>query len=123
MKNNRDWVDYANLASNVAQNFQLGSINSNLKDMKEAQQVANRALGELAYNESAKSIKAESQKQIRNVIWQGLQSLEQLKKMAGDNPVQLAIRLNALTPPPNAADLCNDWEDKKRMQELKIQES
>jgi hypothetical protein len=59
------------------------------------------------------------QAQIRNVIWQGMQSLEHAKRSLSNKPMQFACRLHALTPPPNAADLCSDWEDKKRMQQLR----
>jgi len=118
MKPERDWMDYANLLSNLAQNAELGGINSNLEEVRRKQSEANEALSAIALGQERESILAEAQNRIRNIIWQGMQSLERAKEQLSQRPMEFACRLHGLTVPPNAADRCSDWEDKKRMQQL-----
>jgi hypothetical protein len=48
MKPERDWIDYANLASNLARNSQLAGIDTNLEELKRLQGQASVSLSDLA---------------------------------------------------------------------------
>ncbi|MHC1767354.1 MAG: hypothetical protein AB9869_24265 [Verrucomicrobiia bacterium] len=94
MSKERDWVDYANLASNLTQNFQLGSIKDRLSDLQEAatSQATEARLTRRALYEAEQ--KAEKVANYREMVLQGEKALAGLRHHLPDKPLPvLALAL------------------------------
>jgi hypothetical protein len=111
MKIERDWVDYAKLASSLTQNLQLDRINSQLEEMRAEQRRGNNLIASV---ERIRQLEAERKKALRNSLWQATQALESIKKDYAENPFTLTFALRALTP-QISADEFDEWEDKQRL--------
>jgi hypothetical protein len=94
MAPNRDWVDYANLASNLAQNVQLGGIKDRLFDLQDiaASQAQEARRARRAIEQAEK--RAERIAKHREVVVQGEKALAGLRHHLRENP--LAVMALAL---------------------------
>jgi hypothetical protein len=111
MKKERDWVDYAGLASSVGQNIQLSKINSELEranaiNLKSIEQQANQTVKQ--------ELRREYESGLQNVLWNLIQLLERSKKEYANDPHQFTFALLSLTPRFSATSF-EDWENKQRL--------
>jgi hypothetical protein len=73
MKEDRDWIDYTNLAANVASVVQLHSIN--------------QALAERSNREETARLEDEREAKLREIVFQTENMIEGLKKEATQKPL------------------------------------
>jgi hypothetical protein len=111
MKKERDWVDYAGLASSVGQNIQLSKINSELQranalNLKAIEQQTNQAIKQ--------ELRREYESGLQNVLWNLMQLLERSKKEYANDPRKFTFALLGLTPRFSATAF-EDWENKQRL--------
>lgn len=113
MPRDRDWVDYANLASNVAQNFQLEGINSKMRQLGELELLKQ-------YREQQESAVAHCEDILREAVFFYTEQLRDVKELANKNPQQAYIRANHLKGtyermPQFSSSGFRKFEDKERL--------
>ncbi len=117
MPRDRDWVDYANLASNVIQNAQLSSLNDKMRQLSELE--ATRQLRE--FEDAAKE---EFEATIREAVFFYSEQLRDIEEVVQSKPVEAYFRakhlkgLYSASPQFNASHF-RKYEDKERLADLK----
>ena len=89
MARDRDWVDYTNLAANVAQTAQLGGINSKMQQLAELE-------GERDMRQQQEAARAAFEDSIREAVFTYGEQLRDVEELASQNPVAAYIRANHL---------------------------
>lgn len=118
MSKQRDWVDYANLASNVAQNVQLHDVQQKLGAM--AHVAANQERREMM-----KSVARREENQLREMVFRIATIIEDIKSQISTNPqpvlalarsLQLRFESNNIN-----TESFSEWEDKQRLKKLAVE--
>ncbi len=113
MPRDRDWVDYANLASNVIQNAQLSSINDKMRQLSELE--ATRQLRELE-----DAAKEEFEATIREAVFFYAEQLRDIEEVVQSKPGAAYFRASHLKGtyegmPQFKASGFRKYEDKERL--------
>ncbi len=130
MPKDRDWMDYANLISQVGQNVQLDQIKSEIaradrdrkwQELEREGRELDRELRKQELEDRKQELEdqaKETQLRLRDQIFQGVQRLKKIRAVAlASNPRRaLVVALISVHPPPTT-DL-EDYQDKERAQAL-----
>jgi hypothetical protein len=113
MARDRDWVDYANLASNVAQNFQLSSMNDKMRELAALEL-------QKEYREQQEAAVAHREDILREAVFFYTEQLRDVEDVADKNPLQAYIRANHLKGtyermPQFSSGGFRKFEDKERL--------
>src|SRR6185312_5808494 len=112
MKKERDWIDYANLASNVAQNLQLRQANQTLEGLERV--AAERAVRELEQRDQERQLD-----RLREYISQIADDVVGLQKHLRENPraaLALGLQIQGLLEKHSITTASfRDWQDKDRL--------
>jgi ribosomal protein L7/L12 len=113
MARDRDWVDYTNLAANVVQTAQLGSINSKMRELAELELQKD-------YREQQEAAVAKHEDILRDAVFFYSEQLRDLEEVASQNPVAAYFRASHLKGtcermPQFKASGFRKFEDKERL--------
>lgn len=113
MPRDRDWVDYANLASNVIQNAQLSSLNGKMQELAELTR-------HKEYREQQEAAVAHCEDILRDAVFFYTEQLRDVEEIASKNPVAAYIRASHLKVtyegmPQFKASGFRKYEDKERL--------
>src|SRR5205814_4636110 len=113
MARDRDWVDYANLASNFVQNVQLDSINSKMRQLAELEL-------QKEYREQQEAAVAHCEDILRDAVFFYTEQLRDVEEVASKNPVDAYIRASHLKDtyermPQFSTSGFRKFEDKERL--------
>lgn len=115
MAKERDWVDYANLASNVTQNFQLRHTNQTLEGLE-------RAATERALGEQQNRLADEHEARLREHVFQLADNVEGLQRHLHELPcaaLALGIQIKGMLKKNNVTTASfRAWEDKDRLKKV-----
>jgi len=115
MKKERDWIDYANLASNVAQNLQLIRANQTLAGLE-------RVSAERAVREQEQRDQERQLDRLREHVSQIADDVASLKEHLHENPsaaLTLALQIKDLLEKHNVTTASfRQWEDKDRLKDV-----
>ena len=115
MAKERTWIDYANLGSNIAQNFQLHHANQTLEELQ-------RAATASALSEQQKRQVDEHEAQLREYVFQIGEDIEGLQRHLHELPcaaLALALRFKGMLEKNNVTTASfRAWEDKNRMKQV-----
>jgi hypothetical protein len=115
MAKERDWIGYANLASNVTQNFQLGHANRTLEGLE-------RAATERRLDEQQQRLKEEGENRLREHIFQIDDNVDGLQRHLRERPcaaLALALEMGGILEKNNVSTASfREWEDKVRMKKV-----
>lgn len=118
MSKQRDWVDYANLASNVAQNVQLNDLQQKLGAM--AQVAASQERREMM-----KSVARREENQLREMVFRMATIIEDIKSQISTNPQPALALARSLQMRFESESIStgsfNEWEDKERFRKLTVE--
>lgn len=113
MTKDRDWVDYANVAANVVQTAQLGSINAKMGQLAELEL-------QKEYREQQEGAVAKCEDLLRDAVFFYSEQLRDLEEVANQNSVTAYIRASHLKGtyermPQFKASGFRKFEDKERL--------
>lgn len=115
MAKERTWVDYANLASNVAQNLQLRHANQTLEELQ-------RAATASALTQQQKRLADEQEAQLREYVFQLSEDIEGLQRHLNELPCAafaLGLQIKGLLEKNNVTTASfREWEDKDRLKQV-----
>lgn len=117
MPRDRDWVDYANLASNVVQNVQLSSINDKMRQMAELEL-------HKEYRVQQEAVVAQRENMLRDAVFYYAEQLRDVEEILSQNPVDAYVRASFLKVtydrmPQFSASGFRNYEDKERLANVK----
>lgn len=123
MPKDRDWIDYANLASQVGQNFQLNQLRRGLEGVGAHLNDIARAEQDHEWREQDREWQEDEERdrlrQLREQIFEGSQRLKRLRAQTPQADPRRALVVAVVSVrPPATADL-EDYEDKERAQALR----
>lgn len=113
MPRDRDWVDYANLASNVIQNAQLSSLNDKMSQLAELEH-------QKEYREQQESAVAHCEDILREAVFFYTEQLRDVEELADKNSQQTFVRASHLKGtydrmPQFSTSGFRKFEDKERL--------
>jgi hypothetical protein len=115
MKKERDWIDYANLASNVAQNLQLSRANQTLAGLE-------RVTVERAVREQEQRDQDRRLDRLREHVSQIADDVASLQEHLRENPcaaLALGLQIKSLLEKHNVTTASfRQWEDKDRLKDV-----
>ena len=115
MSKQRDWVDYANLASNVAQNVQLHDVQKKLGTLTEAARQQER-------RELINSVRAREENDLRELVFRCTAIIADARKQLPDKALPVSALTRCIQRRFDSLNITTgsfkSWEDKERFLKL-----